>query len=81
MDRNRPSPAALNLRSHLKENATKQIDFAKAVGISPGFLNDILKGRRRPSFEKAVKIQLETGGVVALDMWVRKPEGGADARA
>ena len=81
MDRNRPSPAARKLRSHLKESATKQIEFAKAVGISLGFLNDILKGRRRPSFEKAVKIQLETGGVVALDMWVRKPEGGADARA
>lgn len=81
MDGNSLTSAAIRLWSHLNGGAIKQVDFARAVGISPSFLNDILKGAARPSYENAERIQHETGGAVTLDMWTRRPEGGDDAQA
>ena len=48
----------------------KQVDFAGEIGISPGHLGDLIRGRRRPSFEIAKKIEHLTGGLIRLDDWV-----------
>ena len=74
--------AAKMLREHLGKGLIKQDAFAEAVGVSQSHVSNILKGRRRPTFETAARIQIETGGVVTLDMWARRPaKGGADARS
>jgi transcriptional regulator with XRE-family HTH domain len=47
----------------------KQGDFADAVGISPAFLSQILKGKRRPGYVTMLRIEAVTDGAVDLHSW------------
>ena len=74
------SQAAKRLREHLGQQLIRQGAFAAAVGVSQSHVSNLLRGRRRPTFETAARIQLETGGAVTLDMWARGQEGASDAQ-
>ena len=52
------------IRSFLKQNKMLQSDFARLVGLSPQFINDLLRGRSRCGVYSARKIQRYTGGQI-----------------
>lgn len=51
--------------------------WAQRLGISKGYLSDLLNGKRVPSLEVAVAIQRATDGRIAADSWV--PEVAAQS--
>ena len=56
--------------------------WAQRLGISKGYLSDLLNGKRVPSLEIAVAIQRATDGKIAADSWVplAEAQGVATAR-
>ena len=58
-----------HLNEYLLSEGVSQTNFAKRVGISDGYLSQILAGLRRPSFDLMVRIESATGKRVALDAW------------
>ncbi|WP_417257374.1 helix-turn-helix transcriptional regulator [Celeribacter sp.] len=60
-----------HLKEYLAREKIGQSEFAVRVEISRGALCDILSGRRDPSFEVAMRIEMETGGAVRLEGWRR----------
>ena len=44
--------------------------WAQRLGISKGYLSDLLNGKRIPSLDVAVAIQRATDGKIAADSWV-----------
>lgn len=60
----------MNLNSYAAKHlgdSKAQADFARRVGISPGYFKHILKGRRKASDTLAINIERETGGVVRCE--------------
>lgn len=57
------------LKSHLKRTATKQVDFARLVGVTRVALSFILSGRRSPGRDLALDIELATGGRIKARDW------------
>lgn len=41
--------------------------FATQLGITPGYLSEILSGRRRPSWDLAVRLSAATGGQLSIE--------------
>jgi len=54
----------MKLSDFLEEKNIRQSHFARDLGISSGYLCDILKGNKRPSPDLAEQIELATGGMV-----------------
>lgn len=51
-----------NLQRHLKMSKTKQVDIAKAIGVSPSTITDWLKERTYPRMDK-VQLLAEYFGI------------------
>jgi transcriptional regulator with XRE-family HTH domain len=60
-------PAIHPLRRWMFDEQLTQTDFADAVGISQGFLSDMIAGRRKPSDETAAKIKKITKGAITAE--------------
>jgi len=52
-------------RSH-----ASQQDIANTLGLGRAYLNNILSGRRRPSFPLMVQISIRSDGLVPVTSWV-----------
>ena len=61
------------LAEELKERGIKQKELAKAIGIQPSHLNDLIKGKR--SFTTAVAMALEKELGIPYDFWMRLQYG------
>jgi len=61
------------LQKHLSDSGLAKSDFAKSIGISRGYLSDLMSGRRRPTLELAFQIQAETKGDVPAESWLNNP--------
>ena len=57
------------LASYLAASGTSQRAFAEAVGASPSFINEIVRGLKKPGRGLAVRIAQATCGTVPLDAW------------
>lgn len=64
------------LADWLRKSHTNQRDFAQKVGISDGYLSQILAGLRRPKLELLTLIEHLTG--VPVSSWVDKRRGNSD---
>ena len=58
-----------NLASYLSDTGITQSAFSKKIGVSDGYLSQILSGVRAPSFKLMLKIENETGMRVPVDAW------------
>ena len=59
-----------DLRTYLNETKSKQSALAAAVGVSRGYLSELVGGSKRPSLELAVLIERATAGAVPATSWV-----------
>lgn len=59
-----------NLRTFLVQTRTKQAELAKRVGVSCGYMSELVKGDKTPGLELAVRIEDATGGAVPARSWV-----------
>jgi len=57
------------LRDELDERALRKIDFAKALGVTPGNLSELLKGKRHISALTAIKLEKLLG--ISAEYWLR----------
>lgn len=58
------------LRTFLTRTRTKQADLAKRLGVSCGYMSELVKGDKTPGLELAVKIEDATGGQVSARSWI-----------
>ena len=61
------------LAEELKERGIKQMELAKAKGLQPSHLNELIKGKR--SFTTAVAMALEKELGIPYDFWMRLQYG------
>ncbi len=61
------------LRIILKERNIKQVDFAKALGVSANYINLLISGKRGPISDTLAKLIEETYGYSA--QWIMTGEG------
>lgn len=59
----------MDLSTYLAATGTSQRAFAEKVGISPSFLNELLRTEKEPGLETAQKIATATDGTVPLEAW------------
>ena len=55
------------LREHLA--GSRHADFAARLGISCGFLSEIVHQKKQPGLHLAVRIERETNGDVPVESW------------
>ena len=58
------------LRAYLADTRTTQAQLAGAVGVSKGYMSELVSGPKTPSLEIAIKIEDATGGKVRPRDWV-----------
>lgn len=58
------------LRTYLTHTRTKQAELAKRVGVSCGYMSELVKGDKTPGLELAVRIEDATCGQVPARSWV-----------
>lgn len=51
------------------ESGLSQVTWARRLGISEGYLSDLVNGKRRPSLAVAAAIERATGGRVTATSW------------
>ena len=61
------------LKTILKERSLKQVDFARSLGISPNYVNQLVNGKKEQLSETLAKLIEETYGFSAH--WVMTGEG------
>lgn len=59
-----------DLRKHLSSQNITQAAFADMLGISRGYLSEILSGEKTPGLELAVRIETATEGQVTARSWI-----------
>lgn len=62
-----------DLLTYLANTKTKQSVLAASVGVSRGYLSELVGGTKRPSLELAVAIERATDGAVPATSWVPEP--------
>jgi DNA-binding transcriptional regulator YdaS (Cro superfamily) len=62
-----------DIATYLVSTKTKQSALAAAVGVSRGYLSELVGGTKRPSLELAVAIERATAGAVPATSWVPEP--------
>ena len=65
------------LASHISSSGESAAHWARRLGISRGYLSEMLAGKKLPSLTLAVTIERETGGAVPASSWVPEPKKGA----
>lgn len=63
-----------DLLEYLIKTKTRQSALAAAVGVSRGYLSELVGGTKRPSLEVAVLIERATDGAVPAASWVPEVE-------
>ncbi len=58
------------LRAYLAQNNIRQSALAETLGVSNGYMSQIINGDKRPSLDLAVKIEDVTDGAVTARSWV-----------
>lgn len=66
-----------NLREHIDSLGISQNAFADRIGVSKGYLSQILSGKREPSRDLIQKINAATDGAVPPSIWFQTQEGAA----
>jgi transcriptional regulator with XRE-family HTH domain len=61
-----------NLAQYLRDTGTTQRAFAATLEMSPGFLSEILSGKKRPGIDTAFNIERATNGAVPVSSWVQQ---------
>jgi DNA-binding transcriptional regulator YdaS (Cro superfamily) len=61
------------LKEIIDNSGQTQTAWAALLGISKGYLSDIVNGNRVPSLEVAVAIERATKGAVLAASWVPEP--------
>lgn len=61
------------LKAHLTRTKTRQLEFARSLGISQSYVSEMLSGKRTPSLAMAGRIASATKGRVPVSAWI-KPE-------
>lgn len=69
-----PYTRNMKLKDYLKEVPIRVGDFATKVPMSRSHLNDVMKGRVKPSDFLKRKIEIATKGKVGMDDWPDKKE-------
>lgn len=59
-----------NFQTHIKDQQLKQRDVARQLGISGGYLSELVNGIKTPSLDLAVAIERLTQGAVPAASWV-----------
>lgn len=59
----------IKLSEYLRENAMRQEDFAKRIGVSQPEVSRLIGGVSQPRPELAKRIERETGGLVMFYDW------------
>lgn len=58
------------LRAYLEANNIRRSAFAESVGVSKGYVTELLNGSKTPGLQLAVKIDAETCGAVPPGSWI-----------
>lgn len=61
------------IATYIASNKIKQSALAAALGVSRGYLSELVGGTKRPSLELAVAIERATNGAVPATSWVPEP--------
>lgn len=56
----------MTLDQYLKDAGQTQREFARSVGVSASYMNEIVKGGKCPSLSIAARIETETKGQVSM---------------
>lgn len=59
----------------LAEHRVQQAAFAQGVGVSKGYLTQLLTRTRTPSLDLAVRIETATDGIVPARSWICQDQG------
>ncbi len=57
----------VKLNQYLTDIGATQEQFADTISVSPGYLNQILHGKRKPGINALMRLVEATGGYIALD--------------
>jgi transcriptional regulator with XRE-family HTH domain len=68
------------LKEWLDSAGLRQVRIADKLGVTPGYVCQLISGEKRPSLELAAKIELATDGAVSMRDWFT-PEEIAAMRA
>lgn len=66
-----------HLKSYLIANKIKQAEFARSVGVSCGYMSELVNGEKTPGLELALRIEDVTRRAVSAGSWrtAKTPEG------
>lgn len=56
----------MSLADYLREEKRSQVEFARRVGLSASYLNEIVRGVKTPALKVAIDIERETDGKVSI---------------
>ncbi len=56
----------MTLDIFLKQSQQTQREFARAIGVSASYMNEIVRGAKSPSLSIAAKIEAHTNGEVPM---------------
>lgn len=62
------------LQAYIAASGTKQSALAETLGVSRGYLSELVGGTKKPSLDLAFAIQRATDGAVPASSWVEEPE-------
>lgn len=63
-----------HLKQYLAASGTKQSALAEQLGISRGYMSEIVGGTKIPSLVLAFRLERATGGAVPAVVWVADDE-------
>ena len=70
----------MTFANYILDSGQNRAAWADRLGVSRGFLSDLLNGKRRPGLDLAARIERETGGAVKAVSWVAEtPTPSEDA--
>lgn len=61
-----------HLRDYLTKNDVRQAAFATGIGVSKGYVTELLNGSKTPSLQLAFRIEAATQGAVPASSWVQQ---------
>ena len=62
------------LDTYLAQTGIRQSEIADNIGISRGYMSDLVAGEKTPSLKIALAIERVTAGAVPASCWVAAPE-------
>jgi DNA-binding transcriptional regulator YdaS (Cro superfamily) len=73
----------MKISEYLNQENLTQVAFSRSAGISPIYLNAIVRGRRTPSKAVALRIEEATGGAVTRMelLYPEQKEGAAQGES